>query len=93
MTDKKPCEVDDKTVFDNQTEYTEFCKVCQHHVKIYKYRACEYQHEQLAKVGQDPFDKVKEIERVSNFQQGIGTRPAQNSTEKSLPKKPTRRGR
>jgi len=91
MTDKKPCEVDNKIVFDKETDYTEYCSVCQHFVKLYKYRSCEYQHEELQKLGQDPFQSVRAIEKASQL--GAPSSLPKNPNEKSVPKKPTRRGR
>ena len=91
MSDKV-CIVDNKTCFEAEQPYTVKCEACNLWCKIFKYRSCEDRFEWNAQQGIDVFKDVKEIERLSNSQQGIGGKSIQKPGEKST-KKPTRRGR
>lgn len=94
----KTCEVDDKIIFNSAEEpYTVECEACQHHCKIYHYRACEARHEWNRAQGIDVFQTVYEQDRMARSQlQGTGsnlTPLVRNSNQNVNSKKKTSRHR
>ncbi len=66
----KPCEIDNKTVFERKEEYTTFCSICQNYTKIYKFRSCQYRHQKEKENGNDILSAIEQSNRIAQAQTG-----------------------
>lgn len=71
----KPCEKDNKTVFSEQTDYAVYCEFCKMHVKVYRFRSCEFRIESELARGNDILRPVIEANKIAQVQTGQRIEP------------------
>jgi hypothetical protein len=66
----KPCEKDNKTVFDKTTDYSIYCEFCKMHVKVYRFRSCEFRIQSELARGNDILRPIIESNKIAQVQTG-----------------------
>lgn len=93
------CEIDRKTVFEEEQFYTIKCEACGKFCKLYKYRSCQERFQWNSDNGLDIFKEYRQLEGQAFAQMGISppntirSSDVSSENQNNKSKKNNRRGR